>query len=393
MSVKTGVKPINLGNGRWKVRICCGYDAQNKKKMDNHIFRTDPDKAVSVQFAEACLYRDKLRVEYEEGKLSHTHAVTFKEYATEWLESYCEEKQLALGTRAGYKAMLESRVLPQMGKLKMRDIRPEHIKHFMTALRKDKANLSSTTRRKYHNMLHLIFKTAMREQVVMTNPLDYLDPPANDTKERPVYGAEDARQLVDALQDAPTKWKACILLLLDSNVRRGECLGLEWRDINMKTGAMKINRSWAYAQGYGFHLKEPKTPQSRRTIYISHQTINALQQWKAEQSRMRIAMGADWVNTGAVFTQENGERMHLDSPANWFGKFLKENGLPPLNLHGLRHTGASILISQGEDIVSVSKRLGHGQVSTTLDIYAHAYEESSRQISDKMGSILYGGKG
>ena len=392
MGVKTGVTPISLGNGRWKVRVCCGYGAQGKKKMTSRTFRTDPKKAESVQFAEACLYRDKLRIEFEEGKLTHSQAVTLKAYAEQWLESYCEEKQLAKGTIADYKSMLRQRVIPQLGNLKMRDIRPEDIKRFMTALRKDKAHLSGTTRRKYHNMLHLIFKTAMREQVVSINPLDYLDPPAKDTRERPVYSPEEARNLVEALNEAPAKWRACILLLLDAGIRRGECLGLEWRDINMKTGAVKISRSWAYAQGYGHHLKEPKTKQSCRTIFVSPQTISALQQWKAEQAQIQLAVGAEWKKTGAVFTQENGERMHLDSPANWFERFLKRNGLPKLNIHGLRHTGASLLISQGEDIVSVSKRLGHGQVSTTLDIYAHAYEEGSRRASEKMGELLYGEK-
>ena len=172
MGVKTGVMPIHLGEGRWKVRVCCGYDAQGKKKMNSFTYRTDPNKAMSVQCAEACLYRDKLRVEYEQGKLTHSQAVTFKEYAEEWLETYCEEKQLAKGTIADYKSMLTLRVLPQMGKKKMRDIRPADITKFMTALRKDKAQLSGTTRRKYHNMLHLIFKTAMREQIVSVNPLD-----------------------------------------------------------------------------------------------------------------------------------------------------------------------------------------------------------------------------
>lgn len=391
MSLKKGVEPINLGNGKWKIRVSCGYDGSGKKMMISKTINIDPHKTEKAQRAEACRYRDKLRIEYEEGKLTHSDAVTLKAYANQWLKTYCEEKKLAPGTISGYKAMLDKRAIPRMGKLRMRDVRPNDVKRFMASLRDE--GLSGTTRRKYHNMLHLIFKTAVREQLISVNPLDCIEPPAKDTPEKRALDQDEARMLANALEGAPAKWRACILLLLDSSMRRGECLGLDWKDVDLKNRKVRIRQTWAFAQGYGFHLKEPKTKQSRRTIFINEQTAQALQLWKAEQAKMRLAIGAQWEDSGAVFTQENGKRMHLDSPATWFKNFLERNDLVKINLHGLRHTGASLLISQGADIVSVSRRLGHGDVSTTLNTYSHEYEEGQRNASGKMGHILYGNSG
>lgn len=87
---------------------------------------------------------------------------------------------------------------------------------------------------------------------------------------------------------------------------------------------------------------------------------------------MRLQMGERWVNTGYCFTREDGEPMHPDSITSWLSKFSKKYGLPHINPHKFRHTQASILINEGVDIVTVAKRLGHKQVTTTENIYAHA---------------------
>ena len=100
-------------------------------------------------------------------------------------------------------------------------------------------------------------------------------------------------------------------------------------------------------------------------------------------------MGVHWHDEQAVFTQEDGKRMCVHSPTKWFPRFLKRHGLPSMNLHGLRHTGASLLISNSMDIASVSHRLGHSRISTTLDIYSHPYEEKDVGLTDAMSSFMY----
>lgn len=99
-------------------------------------------------------------------------------------------------------------------------------------------------------------------------------------------------------------------------------------------------------------------------------------------------MGTDWIDTDAVFTQYNGQRIHLDTPRNRMAKLLKKNNLPNLSPHGLRHLGASILIAHGQDIKTVQHRLGHSRASTTMDVYAHVFNHKDKEASDMLEKIL-----
>ena len=100
-------------------------------------------------------------------------------------------------------------------------------------------------------------------------------------------------------------------------------------------------------------------------------------------------MGNLWIDTGFVFTQKTGKVMHPDSVTDWFGKFSKRNNLPSINPHKFRHTQASLLIHEGVDIVSVSKRLGHSKVSTTTDFYSHILANADRSACDALDKILF----
>lgn len=98
--------------------------------------------------------------------------------------------------------------------------------------------------------------------------------------------------------------------------------------------------------------------------------------------------GDRWQDTGYIFTQDDGLPMHPDSITTWLAKFSKRHGLPHINPHSFRHSVASILISAGTDIVTVSKQLGHSQVSTTGDIYSHVIEESKAQATECIADIM-----
>ena len=112
-----------------------------------------------------------------------------------------------------------------------------------------------------------------------------------------------------------------------------------------------------------------------------------MKQWKEEQKAFFSHLGI--TPSGYVMTADNGQPMHPDSPTDWLAKFAKRHGLPPIHPHKFRHTQASLLISEGVDILTVSKRLGHAKVSTTLDIYSHVLAKSDQQASDKLDTLLF----
>ena len=107
-----------------------------------------------------------------------------------------------------------------------------------------------------------------------------------------------------------------------------------------------------------------------------------------KQNEEKIKLGDKWIDSNKLFTQDNGKPVFPYSPSHWFNRFIKRNNLPPLTFHQLRHTNASLLIGQGVDVATVSRRLGHADKTITLKIYAHAIKEHDREAADKLGNLL-----
>lgn len=148
-------------------------------------------------------------------------------------------------------------------------------------------------------------------------------------------------------------------------MRRSELMGLEWRDIDFDTGVIRIRRVSNYTSATGRYTDTTKTKGSNRCIVVPQFMVDILREYRNES------------NFDRVFTQKNGgEPMHSNTPYTWLKRFCKSNGLQFLGIHKFRHLYASILINAGLDVATVSKCLGHSQISTTLNIYAHAFNEA-----------------
>ena len=172
--------------------------------------------------------------------------------------------------------------------------------------------------------------------------------------------------MLDTLQGEPLKHRLAITLLLYTGLRRGELLGLEWRDISWDNGTISVERASQYIKGQGIFTKVPKTKGSIRKLSLPLGVMDLLRQYRVWQIEQRLIMGDKWIDTGRLFTTEDGGPMHPDSLFTWFNRLQKKNGLPHISLHGLRHTSATVLITSGVDIRTVSQRLGHQQASITI---------------------------
>lgn len=378
------IAPINKGNGKWLLRVSCGY-AYGQKKMIRRTIQLNPAMTENAQRREAEKQTAMLMADYEAGRLTDNRPITLQQFSGIWWRDYVERRGLADKTKQYYKILLDGRILPQIGKYKLRDIRPQTLNRFYAWLAAQ--GISGTTMHKYHGVLYTMLKCAVRWQMIAVNPADAVEPPKLDTKEFTAYTDEQAHEMLEALKQAPTQWQAYVLLALYGQLRRGEMVGLDWKNVEGDT--VKVVQSAIYVPGEGIKLKAPKTASGVRNVVIPRPVVDALRRWKAEQSAQHIALGEAWQECGAVFTQWDGQRMHPDTPTRWFEKFLKRNGLPHIRLHDLRHTGASLLIASGMDIETVKNRLGHSKASTTMDIYGHAYAKNDARAADLLESILH----
>lgn len=184
------------------------------------------------------------------------------------------------------------------------------------------------------------------------------------------------------------KWKVLTHLFLITGARRGEIVGLKWSMVDFNRSKIHICNNLLYAPDVGIYEATAKTDKSDRYVSLPSETMQLLKQYKAWQAAERLRLGEYYHDQGYLFTKDNGSPMHPDSVTSWLDKFSKRHGLPHINPHAFRHTMASILIRNKQDIVSISKRLGHAKTSTTTDIYSHVIAEADEESAEILSEIF-----
>lgn len=209
-----------------------------------------------------------------------------------------------------------------------------------------------------------------------------------EKKEVNYFQPEQVAAIRDALETEPIKWKTLVHMFLITGARRGEILGLKWSNVDFKNSRIYVCNNILYTAERGIYEDTPKTERSKRYISLPSETMQLLKKYQLWQFEERLRLGEYFVNQDFVFSQDTGSPMHPDSVTDWLNKFSKRHDLPHINPHAFRHTMASMLYFNGVDSVSISKRLGHAQVSTTANIYAHIMEEADKKNADILADIF-----
>ena len=244
---------------------------------------------------------------------------------------------------------------------------------------------------KAYTVLKSLCKMAYLADLIECNPMDKVERPKPRKDEVQddgplAYTPAEVQKIITALEREPLKWQALVHLLIDTGIRRGECCALRWQDIDFTTGAITIARNLCYTSSRGVYLDTPKNGHTR-TVYAGDHTLALLRQLRTDQAGKAIS--------AYVFTQEaSPEPMHPQSPTRYLKKFSERYGVPGLHPHKLRHTFASIAITNGADVASVSEALGHSDKAVTLRMYTHADQESISQAAQIVReAIKKAGKG
>lgn len=248
--------------------------------------------------------------------------------------------------------------------------------------------LSAKTVVHHHRLISSILEKAVKWQIIFANPCERVEIPKVERKEARYLDEKQAAELLVCLEAEPLQYRAIITLLLYSGMRRGELCGLEWTDVDFKECLIDINKSSLYLKEKGVFEDDTKTFSSQRVIKLPSHVISVLREHKRAQDLERLKAGDKWIFTNKLFTQWNGKAIHPDTITGWFSEFIKRNGLPSVSIHSLRHTNATLLIANGTDLRTVSKRLGHANMTTTGNIYAHAIQTADERAAEALGDIL-----
>lgn len=323
--------------------------------------REETAQAAAVQAAEAA--KIKTLRQYAEGVWLPEKSVTVAEK-----------------TRISYVQLLEQHVFPVLGNVPMKDITPAMLKSLLTGQSDTFAYASMV---KLYAVLHGMFKAAVMDDTLDVNPMDKVPRPKRSKDaalpaEHKAFTAEETRYILRCLENEPLKWRAFVLLLIDTGCRRGEACGLQWQAVDLDAGTVTIERNLQYTTDRGVYETLPKNGRTR-IVDISPDVAALLRELRQTQP----------VTVRWVFTQEDSpEPMHPDTPTRFFQRFGKRYGIEHFHPHKLRHTSASLAITGGADVVSVAARLGHSDSSTTLRMYAHANEESIRRVGQTVREAL-----
>ena len=346
----------------------------------------------------------KFVTEVQNGLVVDGKSLRFSEFTEIWKRDY-GSKELAPTTYKRYCRMLETRLLPYFGHFYINKIRPTDIMKFYDLLEKDtqlvrkKGNNGSKTKKplsgktilEHHRLLRAMLHKAVYWQLIVANPAERVQAPKARKPKRRSYDDDQTKILLknlELLSIEDTKYKVAIILTIFTGVRLGELMGLEWQDVDFKNGIISINRSSQYLSDMGVFTKTPKTESSIREIAIPEFIISLLEEYKLWYEEQKSIYGELWTNSDRLFVQADGKPMHPSSISKWFVRYVSTIGLPVINFHGLRHTNASLLVAQNVDIAVISARLGHAQISTTLDFYVHPLLSHNRKAGYALENLL-----
>ena len=346
----------------------------------------------------------KFVTEVQNGLVLDGKSLKFSEFTEIWKRDY-GSKELAPSTYKRYCRMLETRLLPYFGHFYINKIKPTDIMKFYDLLEKDtqlvrkKGNNGSKTKKplsgktilEHHRLLRAMLHKAVYWQLIVANPAERVQPPKARKPKRRSYDDEQTKILLENLEllsSEDTKYKVAIILTVFTGVRLGELMGLEWQDVDFKNGIISNNRYSQYLADMGVFTKVPKTESSIREIAIPEFIISLLEKYKLWYEEQKSIYGELWTNSDRLFVQADGKPMHPSTISKWFVKYVGQIGLPVINFHGLRHTNASLLVAQNIDIAVISARLGHAQISTTLDFYVHPLLSHNRKAGYALENLL-----
>lgn len=252
----------------------------------------------------------------------------------------------------------------------------------------NKAGLSGKTILHHHRLISAILSTAVEWQAIFSNPCERMKPPRVEYTEAKYLDENQAAEMLRLLEDEEIQYKTIIHLLLYTGMRRGELCGLEWSDIDFDNSVIHIRRSSLYLPEKGIFEDETKNSTSRRSVKASASAMETLRRFKIWQAEERLKIGDQWQDTGKIFTQWNGKPIHPDTLTSWFRKFVTKNNLPPVSIHSLRHTNATLLIAANTNLQTVADRLGHANVATTSKVYAHSIQSANAAAAETLEDIL-----
>ncbi|MGM0200234.1 tyrosine-type recombinase/integrase [Enterococcus sp. AZ149] len=342
---------------------------------------------------EAQLALSRLQVDFEKNnqQLTTNNSITFKELYDLWLEQY--RLKVKPSTVATSRRFIEDYCLQHFGKLKLNKITVSYCQKIV--------NLWHSKYKQYHyfrKVVGQVLQFGIQMEIIDSNPMRKTQLPRKiEVEQFPnFYTKAQLETFFTCLEDhiessgrTSTKLLAFFRLLAFTGMRKSEALSLQWRDIDLFNQKLTIGKTLALDEDGKIIIQEPKTKSSQRVNMLDRNTILILQQWRLNQKEWYLKAGYNTSKEDQfLFTNKFNELYYPQAPNDWLYNILEKYDLPKITLHGFRHTHASLLFESGASIKEVQERLGHKDVKTTMNIYAHVSPEKVKETGERFASYV-----
>ena len=403
-------KRMTKSGATYRIKVSLGYDETYKQITKSMTFKPKPGMTKRQIKAElnrqAVLFEEKTKQEYAEhlrrvemGLDDDTsltaRRVRFEPLAEEWIELMETTHEMKPATIIRIKTMRE-RTYKAIGNIYVDVLKYRQIQKFITSLAKKGVNkhtgggLSQKTQKHYVTFISDVLSYARTCGLITDNPCTKVKTVKTGEKEKEIYSLEELKTLLNLINEkADLQHRVMFNLLAYCGMRRGELMGLEFKDIDFDNNTLKIVRTSNYQNGdTGIYTSTPKTKSSIRELYLQPDLVKLIKEWQHEQQKTAEKCGDLWAYSDRLFINWCGEPMRPYYPYKWLKDFCEKEHIPFKGLHSFRHTVATQSIVNGADVSTVSAILGHSTVSTTLNIYTHAVRKAKAKAANLMAGLI-----
>ncbi len=382
--IKNKVKNGIVFTGRSWSYVLRVPDTNTGKTKPQWVGGFDSEKA-------AKLARDKARVTLSTSNYVSPNKITLGEYLTTWINEV-HANQLKASTLERYKRVINRYLIPELGAIKLQDLRPSHVQGLYTSLLTRSTVTGNALSPQTVTLIGAVLKKAIKYAVdvdglIAVNPVNRVPLPKGKGTIPTPWSIQELNTFLEVARSHRLFF--FFRLSAFTGARRGELLALRWSDFDGTAITISKNRLMAGNEVIEQNSTKGGTNGQRR-VPLDRETIELFNVHRVNQLKERMALGENWQETGYVFVQENGLPLYPHTPSDLFKKLLNKAGLRPTRLHDQRHLHATELLRLGEPLHVVANRLGHRDAMVTATIYAHVSDQQAETASSTFANAVNG---
>ena len=326
--------------------------------------------------------------ELERGEYIEDNNITVSDWLQKWLEVYIVPT-VSPTTLVGYKGMIRRYIDPLIGHLQIQEMNALAVQIWVNKLKVSPSSgepLTAGTIKHTYHVLRGAMDKAVQAGLIHRSPCAGIQLPKGEKKKPVIYDETQIQQLLDFARG--TEMELINDLELCMGMRRGELLGCQWQDIDWDKNQIHIIRSRVAVDGKSV-VKQPKTESGTRTVDVPEILMKKLKAHKIQCMEQKIRVGRRLLEEDFIIVHPDGKPIYPEYVSQLFTKLQKRANLPKCRFHDLRHLCASIMVKQGVEVKVAQERLGHKDITTTMNIYAHVLPGSAREAAEKIGQLDY----